>query len=348
MKFLLMIFPPESVQILMSDAGISARYVTVIDGIAFYRSTGQNSGASRLWFPFNGFQVFPPFFHKPAEVSHVKNMGDKLGGFLQSLPNDMSTYQFFRFGNPITLIYSIALNELVDPSTIGHYQVTFDRLTGQFPEIRRAIETAKIFIEQSVTPLQQLRNPVLIPKKDLSVHDMRELENQKDLLRKQYAFTYDKYIELYQPIITRLNQWLLEQGGLWGGDAQTNPAIPTFAELAEQMDRHPHWQYLWTLISSSATPLSCPSSSSSSSAFLGGVGIGDPSEISLPEWELNTPDCQICHKHFNFFIRRHHCRSCGRCICVHCCKKKHFFICHYCLAIGANQQLVHRPYDSRF
>ena len=58
-----------------------------------------------------------------------------------------------------------------------------------------------------------------------------------------------------------------------------------------------------------------------------------------PVW-VNDNDvkrCQICHNRFGFsFISsRHHCRSCGRCICASCSTKKH--VLKYCAEKGARR-----------
>mmetsp|Transcript_26350 Transcript_26350/g.43976 ORF Transcript_26350/g.43976 Transcript_26350/m.43976 type:complete len:152 (-) Transcript_26350:409-864(-) len=43
---------------------------------------------------------------------------------------------------------------------------------------------------------------------------------------------------------------------------------------------------------------------------------------AAPIWVANESNCQICGKDFNFFIRRHHCRNCGKCVCEVCSKEK--------------------------
>eukprot|EP00928_Gymnodinium_smaydae_P048678 TRINITY_DN32576_c0_g1_i1.p3 TRINITY_DN32576_c0_g1~~TRINITY_DN32576_c0_g1_i1.p3 ORF type:complete len:243 (+),score=45.93 TRINITY_DN32576_c0_g1_i1:105-833(+) len=45
-----------------------------------------------------------------------------------------------------------------------------------------------------------------------------------------------------------------------------------------------------------------------------------PADTRRTRW---TPDseatkCELCHVAFTFFMRRHHCRRCGRCICAEC------------------------------
>ncbi|CAE8695353.1 unnamed protein product, partial [Polarella glacialis] len=39
-----------------------------------------------------------------------------------------------------------------------------------------------------------------------------------------------------------------------------------------------------------------------------------------PVWtpDAEAPRCQLCRRDFSFFVRRHHCRKCGRCICAEC------------------------------
>lgn len=36
------------------------------------------------------------------------------------------------------------------------------------------------------------------------------------------------------------------------------------------------------------------------------------------EWGPDTKDCSICRSKFTLFLRRHHCRSCGACVCSSC------------------------------
>jgi hypothetical protein len=39
-----------------------------------------------------------------------------------------------------------------------------------------------------------------------------------------------------------------------------------------------------------------------------------------PRWQRDSDhlNCQCCTRRFTFFLRRHHCRSCGRVICIKC------------------------------
>ena len=39
-------------------------------------------------------------------------------------------------------------------------------------------------------------------------------------------------------------------------------------------------------------------------------------------WGKNTKDCQVCGRSFSIIVRRHHCRSCGKCICGSCSFEK--------------------------
>ncbi|KAH6691688.1 FYVE-domain-containing protein [Plectosphaerella plurivora] len=45
-----------------------------------------------------------------------------------------------------------------------------------------------------------------------------------------------------------------------------------------------------------------------------------PSEISLPRWQPDAEAtlCPICRTQFSFFVRKHHCRKCGRVVCNAC------------------------------
>lgn len=44
------------------------------------------------------------------------------------------------------------------------------------------------------------------------------------------------------------------------------------------------------------------------------------SDIVLPKWQPDSEvdECPICRKFFSFFLRKHHCRKCGRVVCNSC------------------------------
>lgn len=43
-------------------------------------------------------------------------------------------------------------------------------------------------------------------------------------------------------------------------------------------------------------------------------------EQEIVEWDMVSVNCNLCHCLFNFFRRRHHCRTCGCAICGNCMK----------------------------
>ncbi|ROV99926.1 hypothetical protein VMCG_06180 [Cytospora schulzeri] len=47
---------------------------------------------------------------------------------------------------------------------------------------------------------------------------------------------------------------------------------------------------------------------------------GGPSDVSLPRWQpdAEVTICPICHTQFSIFVRKHHCRKCGRVVCASC------------------------------
>ncbi|KAI0890673.1 FYVE-domain-containing protein [Annulohypoxylon maeteangense] len=49
-----------------------------------------------------------------------------------------------------------------------------------------------------------------------------------------------------------------------------------------------------------------------------------PQEVSLPRWQPDSEVtyCPICRTQFSFFVRKHHCRKCGRVVCNSCSPHK--------------------------
>ncbi|KAI1376298.1 FYVE-domain-containing protein [Hypoxylon crocopeplum] len=49
-----------------------------------------------------------------------------------------------------------------------------------------------------------------------------------------------------------------------------------------------------------------------------------PQEFALPRWQPDSEVtyCPICHTQFSFFVRKHHCRKCGRVVCNSCSPHK--------------------------
>ncbi|OTA84580.1 hypothetical protein M434DRAFT_400420 [Hypoxylon sp. CO27-5] len=49
-----------------------------------------------------------------------------------------------------------------------------------------------------------------------------------------------------------------------------------------------------------------------------------PQDITLPRWQPDSEVtyCPICHTQFSFFVRKHHCRKCGRVVCNACSPHK--------------------------
>ena len=39
---------------------------------------------------------------------------------------------------------------------------------------------------------------------------------------------------------------------------------------------------------------------------------------TAPVWEVDTKTCSVCDEGFGWRLWRHHCRSCGRCVCTNC------------------------------
>eukprot|EP01126_Amoeba_proteus_P025120 TRINITY_DN2511_c0_g2_i3.p1 TRINITY_DN2511_c0_g2~~TRINITY_DN2511_c0_g2_i3.p1 ORF type:complete len:222 (-),score=51.79 TRINITY_DN2511_c0_g2_i3:90-755(-) len=48
------------------------------------------------------------------------------------------------------------------------------------------------------------------------------------------------------------------------------------------------------------------------------------SQVSRPEWlqDCDVHSCMLCSVQFSFFIRRHHCRCCGKIFCSACCNQQ--------------------------
>ncbi|KAF4872958.1 RUN and FYVE domain-containing protein 2 [Colletotrichum siamense] len=66
--------------------------------------------------------------------------------------------------------------------------------------------------------------------------------------------------------------------------------------------------------SSSFAPLPVPRNQQSPEERRG------PPEINLPRWQpdAEVTYCPICHTQFSIFVRKHHCRKCGRVVCNSC------------------------------
>lgn len=47
-------------------------------------------------------------------------------------------------------------------------------------------------------------------------------------------------------------------------------------------------------------------------------------DLQEPEWtdDVKFQACEICKGRFSFFVRRHHCRRCGKLLCGNCCNSK--------------------------
>lgn len=50
------------------------------------------------------------------------------------------------------------------------------------------------------------------------------------------------------------------------------------------------------------------------------MNSGGPSDVSRPRWQpdAEVTICPICHTQFSIFVRKHHCRKCGRVVCASC------------------------------
>ena len=44
-------------------------------------------------------------------------------------------------------------------------------------------------------------------------------------------------------------------------------------------------------------------------------GPDSPVFLDQPPWSPDIQKCEECNRDFDFFVRRHHCRRCGRCLC---------------------------------
>ncbi|KAK0657332.1 FYVE zinc finger-domain-containing protein [Cercophora newfieldiana] len=70
------------------------------------------------------------------------------------------------------------------------------------------------------------------------------------------------------------------------------------------------------------------------------IGPGGPPEVALPRWQpdAEVTYCPICRTQFSFFIRKHHCRKCGRVVCNDC--SPHHIILPF-------EYIVRPPWDQR-
>ncbi|KAK4451631.1 lateral signaling target protein 2, partial [Podospora aff. communis PSN243] len=76
--------------------------------------------------------------------------------------------------------------------------------------------------------------------------------------------------------------------------------------------------------SMAAQPLSFPASQGQvlppEQSFAAASRRGGPPEFTVPRWQpdAEVTYCPICHTQFSIWIRKHHCRKCGRVVCASC------------------------------
>ncbi len=51
-----------------------------------------------------------------------------------------------------------------------------------------------------------------------------------------------------------------------------------------------------------------------------------PLLAQAPVWMPDTPDCTSCKQEFSFWLRKHHCRACGACVCDDCSKQTRLYV----------------------
>ena len=55
-------------------------------------------------------------------------------------------------------------------------------------------------------------------------------------------------------------------------------------------------------------------------------GPDSPVYLQQPQWSPDILKCEECNRDFDFFVRRHHCRRCGRCLCE---RYDSYYMSHY-------------------
>ncbi|GAB1310333.1 E3 ubiquitin-protein ligase ZNRF2 [Madurella fahalii] len=77
-----------------------------------------------------------------------------------------------------------------------------------------------------------------------------------------------------------------------------------------------------------------------------GTERGGPSEFVLPRWQpdAEVTYCPICHTQFSIFVRKHHCRKCGRVVCNSCSPHRITIPYQYIVQPpGAPRHMAQRP-----
>ncbi|KAG6028313.1 hypothetical protein E4U40_001085 [Claviceps sp. LM458 group G5] len=78
-------------------------------------------------------------------------------------------------------------------------------------------------------------------------------------------------------------------------------------------------------------------------------GVTAAHEVAPPRWQpdAEVTYCSICRAQFSFFIRKHHCRKCGRVVCA-ACSPHRIIIPHQYIVRAPGSEIVARPSPGYF
>ncbi|KAI1106691.1 FYVE-domain-containing protein [Jackrogersella minutella] len=103
--------------------------------------------------------------------------------------------------------------------------------------------------------------------------------------------------------------------------------ISNVASSRPRRDRSPHIPRGTS--QDGTAPLAVPSETRQPSSGLNPIAPvfsprRSPQDLTLPRWQPDSEVtyCPICHTQFSFFVRKHHCRKCGRVVCNACSPHK--------------------------
>ncbi|KAF4123507.1 FYVE zinc finger [Geosmithia morbida] len=104
---------------------------------------------------------------------------------------------------------------------------------------------------------------------------------------------------------------------------QHHPSLPPFPGAAPRPPRNDSLAAsaeIRAATQPAAAPLPAPPGARRLDSSDTGASSRRSSDFAVPRWQpdVEVTYCPICHTQFNFFVRKHHCRKCGRVVCNAC------------------------------